>query len=318
MPNNKVKSLGHLLKPKKKANQKPAPNSSSTEPRRSTSTGPTMSISNSHPDSRKQIQLRRATLRQERIHASRGETDAKRVGVIDRILWFKFACPLVADEAEDLERARRKDAEPGEEGDGDDGDAMEAEVEESSVGAEVGAGRGDGSAGGTEGESVAVKTADMDTESASADKGVETATVAEKSSSASTFVFTKADFHELIDLYLRRHDDDIAQHEAKSSGLHRTKTKSARIDMMEAMRKKEFSEYEGKGGLGGFAIAAILNIGNGVAVTHGLRHHLPWNPIYAEVPDLMDAKNRHVLARWNGDFNSIGRIKMVRMRSPLA
>ncbi|KXS13552.1 hypothetical protein M427DRAFT_58593 [Gonapodya prolifera JEL478] len=234
MPNNKVKSLGHLLKPKKKANQK---SDGSAQP----------SVSSSHPLSRKQNQLRRATLRQDRLHTVRHDTDARRSGLVDKILWFKFACPLVAKEAEDFERLR-------------------------AIGRESNSTQPSGA------------EMEMDREEADSEKKERTKNTSSVDNvTESQTTFSKADFHELVDSYLRRNDDEIAEHEAKSSGLHRTGSKSKRLDAIEAMRKREFSEYEGIGGL--------------------------------EVPDLLDAKNRSILARWNGDFNSIGRIKMTRLRS---
>ncbi|KAG0257073.1 hypothetical protein BG011_004182 [Mortierella polycephala] len=92
---------------------------------------------------------------------------------------------------------------------------------------------------------------------------------------------TREQHHDLIDEYLSRHDEEYESLKA----LHRpgkVRPKAAREDMLVAIMSKERQEYAS-----GF-----------------------------EIPDFSSPKNVKVLREWDGDLNSINRIKMLRLNDP--
>ncbi|KAI9494835.1 hypothetical protein BDB00DRAFT_292696 [Zychaea mexicana] len=91
---------------------------------------------------------------------------------------------------------------------------------------------------------------------------------------------TKEQVHELIDMYLKRHDHELEQLELdrKKKGGHRKKV--PRHDILTALRASEESEYAS-----GF-----------------------------ELPDLMVEKNVRMLREWDGDVNGMPRIRQTLYR----
>ncbi|KAI8148026.1 translation machinery-associated protein 16, partial [Fennellomyces sp. T-0311] len=85
---------------------------------------------------------------------------------------------------------------------------------------------------------------------------------------------TKAQVYELIDMYLKRHDEELeALDQQRKKGGHRTKV--PRHDLLTALKTSEESEYKS-----GF-----------------------------ELPDLMVEKNVRMLREWDGDVNGMPRIR---------
>ncbi|KAG2221256.1 hypothetical protein INT45_012377, partial [Circinella minor] len=91
---------------------------------------------------------------------------------------------------------------------------------------------------------------------------------------------TKEQVHELIQLYLKRHDDELEQleQERKKKGGHRKKV--PRHDILTALKISEESEYAS-----GF-----------------------------ELPDLLVEKNVRILREWDGDVNGMPRIRQTLYR----
>ncbi|KAF0553861.1 translation machinery-associated protein 16 [Gigaspora margarita] len=92
---------------------------------------------------------------------------------------------------------------------------------------------------------------------------------------------TKADIYDLIEMYISRNDDELSKIKSlKMNGAVRPKT--VKEDLIEALKLKEQKEY-----IEGF-----------------------------EIPDLMNAKNVKILREWDGDPNSLSRIKLIRVEDP--
>ncbi|KAF9366177.1 hypothetical protein BGX34_005526 [Mortierella sp. NVP85] len=92
---------------------------------------------------------------------------------------------------------------------------------------------------------------------------------------------TREQHHELIEEYLARHNDEYQSLIA----LHRpgkARPKAAREDLLTAVMAKERREYAS-----GF-----------------------------ELPDFTSPKNVKILREWDGDLNSVSRIKMLRLHDP--
>lgn len=94
-------------------------------------------------------------------------------------------------------------------------------------------------------------------------------------------VATKAELHELIEQYLERHDEEIAQLEQDRSKGHK-KPKTPRQDQLEALKISETNEY--KSGL--------------------------------ELPDMTNGKTLKLLREWDGDKNSMPRMTTLRLQKP--
>ncbi|KAF7731456.1 translation machinery-associated protein 16 [Apophysomyces ossiformis] len=90
---------------------------------------------------------------------------------------------------------------------------------------------------------------------------------------------TKADIHDLIDMYLKRNDEELQKlrEERESSSFKRPK--SSRENLLEALIQSERAEY-----VSGF-----------------------------ELPDLTNGKNVKLLREWDGDQNGMSRIKTIRV-----
>ncbi|KAI9263232.1 hypothetical protein BDA99DRAFT_509653 [Phascolomyces articulosus] len=91
---------------------------------------------------------------------------------------------------------------------------------------------------------------------------------------------TKEQVHELIDMYLKRYDEELKQleQERKKKGGHRKKV--PRHDILTALKSSEESEYAS-----GF-----------------------------ELPDLLVEKNVRMLREWDGDVNGMPRIRQTLYR----
>ncbi|KAG0241760.1 hypothetical protein BGW41_005414 [Actinomortierella wolfii] len=92
---------------------------------------------------------------------------------------------------------------------------------------------------------------------------------------------TREEMHQLIGEYLARHDEELAQLKA----LHRpgkVRPKAAREDLLTALIAKERKEY-----------------------VSGM-----------EIPDFTSPKNVKILRAWDGDMNSIKRIRMIKLIDP--
>ncbi|ORE01036.1 hypothetical protein BCV72DRAFT_246239 [Rhizopus microsporus var. microsporus] len=94
---------------------------------------------------------------------------------------------------------------------------------------------------------------------------------------------TMKDMHELIKLYLARNDDEINTLEKERARGHK-KPKSPRQHFLEALKEREANEY-----------------------VSGL-----------ELPDMTNGKTLELLREWDGDKNSMSRIKTIRVRKPLS
>ncbi|KAI8978941.1 translation machinery-associated protein 16 [Pilobolus umbonatus] len=92
---------------------------------------------------------------------------------------------------------------------------------------------------------------------------------------------TKEEMHELIELYLMRHDEEIEELEAERHKGHK-KPKSPRQILLETLREQELNEY---------------NSG-------------------MELPDMTNGKILKLLRDWDGDKNSMSRIKTIRISAP--
>ncbi|KAH8550351.1 translation machinery-associated protein 16 [Umbelopsis sp. PMI_123] len=90
------------------------------------------------------------------------------------------------------------------------------------------------------------------------------------------------ELHSLIDMYLSRNDDELEKLQAQRKDSKRPK--SSRQDLLEALIKKEREEYDK-----GF-----------------------------ELPDLQNPKNVKILRAWDGDKNSMARIKTKKVQNPSA
>ncbi|CAG8817747.1 23160_t:CDS:2, partial [Dentiscutata erythropus] len=89
----------------------------------------------------------------------------------------------------------------------------------------------------------------------------------------------KADIYDLIEMYISRNDDELSKLKLlKINGAVRPKT--VKEDHIEALKLKD-----------------DLNI-------------------KLEIPDLMNAKNVKLLREWDGDPNSLSRIKLIRVEDP--
>ncbi|GBB88467.1 hypothetical protein RclHR1_00150063 [Rhizophagus clarus] len=87
---------------------------------------------------------------------------------------------------------------------------------------------------------------------------------------------TKAEAYGLIEMYITRNDDEI------KNLISLRKVNSSRYFYLESLKLKEKKEY-----IEGF-----------------------------EIPDLMNPKNVKLLRQWDGDVNSISRIKIIRIEDP--
>ncbi|KAG2197324.1 hypothetical protein INT47_012754, partial [Mucor saturninus] len=92
-------------------------------------------------------------------------------------------------------------------------------------------------------------------------------------------VATKAEMHELIEAYLVRHDDEIAELEQERYKGHK-KSKGPRQDQLEALRISESNEY----------ISGM------------------------ELPDMTNGKTLKLLREWDGDKNSMPRMTTIRLQ----
>ncbi|KAJ2957423.1 hypothetical protein NQZ79_g6844 [Umbelopsis isabellina] len=93
---------------------------------------------------------------------------------------------------------------------------------------------------------------------------------------------TTEELHSLIQMYLCRHDEELENLQALRKG---SRPKTSRQDILEALIKKEKDEYE-KGFVADATILCAL-----------------------ELPDLQNPKNVKILRSWDGDKNSMARIK---------
>ncbi|RIA97244.1 hypothetical protein C1645_752856 [Glomus cerebriforme] len=87
---------------------------------------------------------------------------------------------------------------------------------------------------------------------------------------------TKAEVYDLIEMYIARNDDEISN----LNSSH--KANSSRRFYLESLKLKDKREY-----MEGF-----------------------------EIPDLMNPKNIKILRKWDGDVNSMSRIKIIRIEDP--
>ncbi|OAD05535.1 hypothetical protein MUCCIDRAFT_80621 [Mucor lusitanicus CBS 277.49] len=94
-------------------------------------------------------------------------------------------------------------------------------------------------------------------------------------------VATKPEMHELIELYLERHDDEINELEKDRSRGHK-KPKNARQQLLESIKAREASEY----------ISGM------------------------ELPDMTNGKTLKLLRDWDGDKNSMPRMTTIRLQKP--
>ncbi|CEP18577.1 hypothetical protein [Parasitella parasitica] len=94
-------------------------------------------------------------------------------------------------------------------------------------------------------------------------------------------VATKPEMHELIELYLERHDEEISELEADRCRGHK-KPKNARQQLLESVRTRETSEY---------------NSG-------------------MELPDMTNGKTLKLLREWDGDKNGMPRMTTIRLQKP--
>lgn len=107
------------------------------------------------------------------------------------------------------------------------------------------------------------------------------------------------DMHELIKLYLARNDDEINTLEKERARGHK-KPKSSRQHFLEALKERESNEYVS--GLG--QLQKELIILNNLCIK--------------ELPDMTNGKTLELLREWDGDKNSMSRIKTIRVRKPLS
>lgn len=94
-------------------------------------------------------------------------------------------------------------------------------------------------------------------------------------------VATKPEMHELIELYLERHDEEISDLEKDRSRGHK-KPKNARQQLLESIKAREASEY----------ISGM------------------------ELPDMTNGKTLKLLRDWDGDKNSMPRMTTIRLQKP--
>lgn len=94
-------------------------------------------------------------------------------------------------------------------------------------------------------------------------------------------VATKPEMHELIELYLERHDEEINELEKDRNRGHK-KPKNARQQLLESIKAREASEY-----------------------TSGM-----------ELPDMTNGKTLKLLREWDGDKNSMTRMTTIRLQKP--
>ncbi|KAI7906230.1 uncharacterized protein BX663DRAFT_558765 [Cokeromyces recurvatus] len=92
---------------------------------------------------------------------------------------------------------------------------------------------------------------------------------------------TKAEMHQLIELYLQRHDEEIEHLEQERHRGHK-KPKSSRQELLESIRDSEKNEY----------ISGM------------------------ELPDMTNGKLLKLLREWNGDKNGMSRIATIRIYKP--
>lgn len=108
------------------------------------------------------------------------------------------------------------------------------------------------------------------------------------------------DMHELIQLYLARNDDEINTLEKERARGHK-KPKSSRQHFLEALKERESNEYVS--GLGQLQKELII-LNNNLCIK--------------ELPDMTNGKTLELLREWDGDKNSMSRIKTIRVRKPLS
>lgn len=108
------------------------------------------------------------------------------------------------------------------------------------------------------------------------------------------------DMHELIKLYLARNDDEINTLEKERARGHK-KPKSPRQHFLEALKERESNEYVS--GLGQLQKELII-LNNNLCIK--------------ELPDMTNGKTLELLREWDGDKNSMSRIKTIRVRKPLS
>ena len=108
------------------------------------------------------------------------------------------------------------------------------------------------------------------------------------------------DMHELIQLYLARNDDEINTLEKERARGHK-KPKSSRQHFLEALKERESNEYVS--GLGQLQ-KELISLNNKLCIK--------------ELPDMTNGKTLELLREWDGDKNSMSRIKTIRVRKPLS
>ncbi|KAI9216413.1 hypothetical protein BC828DRAFT_393611 [Blastocladiella britannica] len=96
--------------------------------------------------------------------------------------------------------------------------------------------------------------------------------------------FSPAQVHEIVDLWLGRHDEDLEEMRAERARVVHSK-KSPREDLMEAMIRNERAEY----------------------AAHGV-----------VMPNLESGKVVLALRNWDGDLNGLDQMKTVLVRPPKA
>ncbi|KAI8646246.1 translation machinery-associated protein 16 [Parasitella parasitica] len=94
-------------------------------------------------------------------------------------------------------------------------------------------------------------------------------------------VATKPEMHELIELYLERHDEEISELEKERCRGHKT-PKGARQQLLESVKIREISEY----------ISGM------------------------ELPDMTNGKTLKLLREWDGDKNGMPRMTTIRLQKP--
>ncbi|KAG2175500.1 hypothetical protein INT43_001147 [Umbelopsis isabellina] len=115
---------------------------------------------------------------------------------------------------------------------------------------------------------------------------------------------TTEELHSLIQMYLCRHDEELENLQALRKG---NRPKTGRQDILEALIKKEKDEYEK-----GFGKTAnYLDI-----MTHIAAFADTTISSCLELPDLQNPKNVKILRSWDGDKNSMARIKTKTVVNP--
>ncbi|KAL2918969.1 translation machinery-associated protein 16 [Polyrhizophydium stewartii] len=94
---------------------------------------------------------------------------------------------------------------------------------------------------------------------------------------------TPDEIHATIDLYIDRNADEMARL-ATQAQARKNRPRPPQLALLEALREKDVAEYAGVG---------------------------------IEVPVLTDPENVAALKAWEGDYNSMALVKMVRVRNPV-